>query len=153
MPAWARPPGTDGRWRYPHALVGLERRQADAHDWFLLADDAEPHLRWTMPNSTPGAAALGQTLAPRAQQHAIPEPRIGMGAIGMRWWRLSQQLAHPRCWRPLRCRALPTILGAESRVAGPTHDAGCDHAWPASWPVGRSSGHRVRPRDQSGRAP
>lgn len=74
------------------AFVGLDIRQANAHVCFLLADGSEPAARWTIPNTQPGAEALGQTLAQLAQRYTITELRIGMEATGLLWWHLAQHL-------------------------------------------------------------
>ncbi|MFL5805258.1 MAG: IS110 family transposase [Roseiflexaceae bacterium] len=74
------------------AYVGLDVSQADARVCFLLADGKEPHPRWTIPNSQPGADALSDQLARLCHLHQIEQLRIGVEATGLLWWHLAAAL-------------------------------------------------------------
>src|SRR5215207_10392950 len=71
------------------AFVGLDVSQADARVCFLLADGSEPHSRWSIPNTQPGADALSDELARLCQAHQIDQLRIGVEATGLLWWHLA----------------------------------------------------------------
>jgi Transposase IS116/IS110/IS902 family/Transposase len=74
------------------AYVGLDVSQAEARVCFLLADGAEPHPRWTIPNTQPGADALSTELARLGQLHHIDHLRIAVEATGLLWWHLAVAL-------------------------------------------------------------
>src|SRR5215212_10073545 len=72
-----------------YAFVGLDVSQMDARVCFLRTDGSEPHARWTIPNSQPGADALAADLARLCQLHQIEQVRIGVEATGLLWWHLA----------------------------------------------------------------
>jgi transposase len=72
-----------------YACVGLDVSQIEARVCFLLADGYEPHSRWTIPNTQPGADALSAELARLCQLHQVDQVRIGVEATGLLWWHLA----------------------------------------------------------------
>jgi transposase len=74
------------------AYAGLDVSQAEARVCFLLADGAEPHPRWTIPNTQPGADALSTELARLGQLHHVDHLRIAVEATGLLWWHLAVAL-------------------------------------------------------------
>jgi transposase len=74
------------------AYVGLDVAQAEARVCFLLADGAEPHPRWTIPNTQPLPDALSTELACLGQLHHIDHLPIAVEATGLLWWHLAVAL-------------------------------------------------------------
>jgi hypothetical protein len=71
------------------AALGLDISQAEVMVCLLLPDGRELVPRWTIPNSLPGAQALGERVQVLVKEQGIQELRIGLEATGLSWWHLA----------------------------------------------------------------
>jgi transposase len=82
------------------AYLGLDVAQESARVCFLLADGAEPHPRWSISNTQPGAEALSCELARLCLRYHVDQLRIGLEATGLLWWHLACALKDAEALAP-----------------------------------------------------
>jgi hypothetical protein len=82
------------------AYLGLDLSQDSARVCFLLADGAEPHSRWSIPNTQPGADALSTAIARLCILYHVDQLRIGLEATGLLWWHLACALKDAEALAP-----------------------------------------------------
>lgn len=72
-----------------YASVGMDVSQNSVVICVQLPDGQEAGLRWTVPNTLPGAQALAERLAQILRDHAVTGVRLGVEATNWYWWHLA----------------------------------------------------------------